>query len=720
MKNVRMMGVAFFLLVMQLVCLSVKADDKADYLKLAQKVRQEVWDNTPADFKKRAVPEKYKNESAVILSYYRELSTDYYRKATTELFISLRLTRQIDCNDMERMLIQINDKKALKDYSEFSFRTKSKKWQGGYHNKTNTILGIRVLKKDGKVQVVDFDDYVDVEEGKKGKELSQKIAVPGLEIGDCIDVFSLDQIDTQEQQLDPFTFFFRQNEPVLYSRAHCVLDQSLATVYRSMNGAPEFTQTTDKDKNAVLDLVVDQPMDAEPTNWYNPSVQSPYIMMYITPTKTKTVVVEKAMRQKGVRANPDVAPILQDDWKLLKARVGKNGYSPMGTGLAGKYARVYKSAKDANMPAEEKADRIYSFEYACEGASQRAFNTVPNYLRKLGVELEMGITTPFGELPVDKLINYNSTSWFFRLKGTDLYYFPGTYPKVASDIPYQFQGRKAYMQDSETPFEIPVSKAADNKSVVSVKATLDGTKMNISRQVVSSGEQKLYGQAVCASDFSLYGPEHLGAYWRYLKYDEADPYCIFSKKDASEIKSAFAEYKQKEQADQFKGEITSYHDSEPVKVDGYAVDCVGIRKDSANFVYHVDYEMDGLVKRAGSNLMLSVGKLIGQQLKIEGNDRIRKDDVWRRMAFVDEWNIEIALPSGYQASAESLKKLETSVSNDCGEFAVKASAEAGKIVVHVCKSFLHREEPVANWDRLLKLVDACSAFNEKQVVITKG
>lgn len=138
MKNVRMAGVAFFLLMMQLVCLSVKADNKADYLKLAQKVRQEVWDNTPVDFKKRAVPEKFKKESAVILSYYKELSTDYHRKATTELFISGRLTRQIDCEDMERMLIQINDKKALKDYSEFSFLTKSKKWQGGYHHTTNT------------------------------------------------------------------------------------------------------------------------------------------------------------------------------------------------------------------------------------------------------------------------------------------------------------------------------------------------------------------------------------------------------------------------------------------------------------------------------------------------------------------------------------------------------------------------------------------------------
>ena len=717
MKNVRMAGVAFFLLMMQLVCLSVKADNKADYLKLAQKVRQEVWDNTPVDFKKRAVPEKFKKKSAVILSYYKELSTDYYRKATTELFISGRLTRQIDCEDMERMLIQINDKKALKDYSEFSFLTKSKKWLGGYHHTTNTILGIRVLKKDGTVQVVDFDDYVDVKEGKKGKELSQKIAVPGLEIGDCIDVFSLNQIDTQEQQLDPFVFFLRQSEPVLYSRIHCVLDQSLATVYRSMNGAPEFKQTTDKDKNAVLDLTMDQPVDAEPSVWYNATVQSPYIMMFITPTKTKTVIVEKAMRQKGVRANPDVAPILQDDWKLMKTYVSKGGYSPAG--LPSTYKSVFKSAKKEGMSAEEKADRIYSFKYVSSGSSQRALNTVANYLRKLGVELEMGITTPLGELPVDQLINYNSTTWFFRLKGTDLYYFPGVYPKVASEIPFIYQGRKAYMQDAEAPFEIPVSKASDNRSVVSVTASLDGTKMNISRRVVYSGEQKMFGQSVCSPEVSLYGPDHLEAYWRYLKYDDSDPYCVFPKKDASNIKAAFAEYKQKEQADQFKKEVAGYHESDPVKVSGYGVDCVGIRKDSADFVYHVDYEMEGLVKRAGSSMMLAVGKLIGEQMKLEGNDRIRKDRIWRRMAFADEWNIEVALPKGYQASAESLKKLNTTVSNDCGEFAVKASAGAGKIIVHVSKSFLHREEPVANWDKVLKLVDACSAFNEKQVVITK-
>ena len=716
MGKIKVIRVVFSILLVQLFTLSVNADEKADYLKLAQKVRQEVWSSTPADFQKRTVPDRYKNASAVILSYYRELSTDYYRKATADLVLNLRLTRQIDCTDMERMLIQINDKKALKDYSEFTFKTKSRKWTWGYHHKTQTVLGIRVIKKNGNVQEVSLDDYVDVKEGKNDKDLSQKIAVPGLEVGDCIDVFSLDQIDTQEQQLDPFYFVLRQDEPVLYTKVHCVLDQSLATVYRTMNGAPDFTQTTDKDKNAVLDMVMDKPVDAESSIWYNSLEQSPFIEMYITPTKAKVAVVEKAMRQKGVRGNPDVTPILQDDWKLLKSYVSKGGYSPAG--LPSTYKSVFKSAKKEGMSAEEKADRIYSFEYVSSGSSQRAFNTVANYLRKLGVEIEMGITTPFGALPVDKLINYNSTSWFFRLKGTNLYYFPGTYPKVASEIPYIYQGRKAYMQDSEEQITIPVSQAEDNKSVNDMVVKLDGTKLDISRKVTYSGEQKMYGQSLVSPDNTLFGSSQLEAYWRYLKYDDKDPYSCYTKKESAELKGAFNEY-QKNAIDPFKAEISSYHDGDPVQVGGYGVDCVGIRRDSSNFVYHVDYVMDGMVKRAGNNYLLSVGKLIGSSLKLEGKDRERIDDVWRKMAFVDEWNIEIPLPQGYKVSAEALKKIETSVANECGEFTVKATAGNESVKVYVRKCFAHRVEPVSNWSKLLALVDACSAFADKQMVIAK-
>ena len=93
-----------------------------------------------------------------------------------------------------------------------------------------------------------------------------------------------------------------------------------------MNGAPEFKQTTDKDKNAVLDLTMDQPCGCRTFRMVqcNRSVALHHDVLF-TPTKTKTVIVEKAMRQKGVRAI-GCGTYLQDDWKLMKTYVSKGGY----------------------------------------------------------------------------------------------------------------------------------------------------------------------------------------------------------------------------------------------------------------------------------------------------------------------------------------------------------------------------------------------------------
>lgn len=286
-------------------------------------------------------------------------------------------------------------------------------------------------------------------------------------------------------------------------------------------------------------------------------------------------------------------------------------------------------------------------------------------------------------------------------------------------MPYQFQGRMAYMESDKKLITLPESKADDNKTKATIQAQINGTTLNIRRKMDFTGEQKLYGQGVCSPESFVYGPDQLEAYWRYLKYDESNPFSVFAKKDQVTYKAAFEEYRQKERPEQFKAEVTDFHNNEPVKVNDFGIDCVGIRKDSADFIYHVNYDMDGLVKRAGRNMIISIGKLIGQQKKIEGNDRVRKDDIVRNFAYADEFDIELALPAGYKASSESLSKLASSVCNECGEFTVTTKTEGDKVLVHVRKSFLHRQEPLANWGKMLEIVDASSAFTGKEIVIAK-
>lgn len=85
------------------------------------------------------------------------------------------------------------------------------------------------------------------------------------------------------------------------------------------------------------------------------------------------------------------------------------------------------------------------------------------------------------------------------------------------------------MQDVDAPFRNPVSTAATNKSVVTIKVNIDGTKMNI-HSIDYYGAQKEYGQMVSSPDYYLYGPIHLAAFGVNLKYDESDPYSAFLKK----------------------------------------------------------------------------------------------------------------------------------------------------------------------------------------------
>ena len=71
-----------------------------------------------------------------------------------------------------------------------------------------------------------------------------------------------------------------------------------------------------------------------------------------------------------------------------------------------------------------------------------------------------------------------------------------------------------------------------------------------------------------------------------------------------------------EQQDDFKEEIKGYHDQAAASVISSEILNTGINPSEPAFVYKTRYTMDGWVKRAGSNLVVSAGKLIGTQSKV--------------------------------------------------------------------------------------------------------
>lgn len=108
---------------------NANADDKEKYKLFAEETRKEVWALKLPEFTNTAVPDKYKDESAVILAAHSRLEITKKTRFNVGAFLGgfHYIDREVNCRDLYRMLVQINDKAALKEYSEFDYKAEIRK-----------------------------------------------------------------------------------------------------------------------------------------------------------------------------------------------------------------------------------------------------------------------------------------------------------------------------------------------------------------------------------------------------------------------------------------------------------------------------------------------------------------------------------------------------------------------------------------------------------------
>ena len=144
---------------------------------------------------------------------------------------------------------------------------------------------------------------------------------------------------------------------------------------------------------------------------------------------------------------------------------------------------------------------------------------------------------------------------------------------------------------------------------------------------------------------------------------------------------------------------------------------VGTTAEKPCLSYEQNYTMAGMVKRAGKSMVLSAGKLLGSQLKIEGKDRERTADVIREIPALFVWNITVRLPEGYTVAEESLDALRVSLTNVAGSFSVEPKLADGKLLLKAQKTVLGNRVPVADWPQVLELYDKVYEYRSRQVVL---
>lgn len=713
---------------------SVRAEKNDKYKTYSEEVRREVWALDLPAFRNTEVPEKYKQYSAVVLAAHSRLEVTKKTRFNVGAFLGgfHYIDREVNCRDLYRMMVLINDKAALKEFSEFDYKTEIKKKEWRYDEQSQQVLGVRVIKPDGSVREVDTNEYMTATEGRKDREQRQKLAVPGLEVGDKIDIFFLNNTTLENHNLTPFVFRFRQNYPMLSYTVHCEVDDKLTTQYRTLNGAPDFLQSRDEEGNLVLDTEVTDVEQTEPTLWYNPIRQSPLTLMYITNSKMKKYTYTPLSTEKvGIQGNPEADIILNDDNHFLglaKASTHNGGLLPKTYMSLIKKCRHLRKKKD--WTDEQKADHIYRlYQLTLINERNSRYNPVTFMVAFGQLTAMAGVKGVFHQTvsnthePIDQLISYRNTTWFIELNNGGKRYYPLCAYLVPGEIPADFQGEKASKilnikqkgfgeLKKERYFTLQAGSADDNVNTTVVRVALDGTQLTFDRTEKRTGTLKENWQTRMASieqvDAAL--RSQLGIKTRWA--DE------IGRRYADDLLEIFRKGREQEK-ENYKEEIKYYHGTDAKEILSYRLQSLGHRADSASLVYNVCYTMDGYIRKAGNNMILNAGKLIGEQTRIEGKERQRKADVHMPAARTFRWEITVELPEGYAVAPESLKQLNAREENECGVFIADAVAKDGQLILSITKRYEHKAEPVTNWDKLLRLLDAAQEYETRTAVIKR-
>ena len=737
-------------LVLSALCIAQAFADKvSDYKEYASRVRAEVWaDSLPNFINPPAIPEKYKNESAVILAVHNDI---FAKKKTGVGFdrnaslIPIKRVALINMDDYKRSLIQINDKAALEEFSEYDVPIKSgsSDWFWQEKDERKYVLGVRIIKPDGKIIDVPTDDFILASQQKDNNNVSrQKLAVPGLEIGDKLDIFLFTHTALKNIQPEPVYIFLRKEYPVLSQTISCKIDDDLSTIYAQRNGAPDLKMEQGQDKDYIITGEITEPYDPEPELCYAPPLQSPFIEMLIYNRRFDEYTPRFA-RKDGVQANPDPLECAVKDriltlegWsdmtRSVKEQLGSVKGNPMKA--------VKQKYTNGEWTQAQTADYVYNllvFSYMT-GKYRYYPGTFVNELYsafdQAGIKnIRKGVTTSRYDGPIDNTLDYNDIWYFVYLPETGQIFsnaFRGY--NTSSEILPGLQGQKGLLvhnkklskkeRESEDRWlTIPMNTPNDNRLVTTIDATIDGTDMNITRQVDAFGASKNYLGPL------LTGDDMLNAYLTYLNRDGivADPQML--RKEKAKDKQARMERNAdaaKEQLDDVRLLIENYHGTPTKEFKDYEILSAGIGTcpDSSDISFTANYTMDGLVKRAGRNLIINVGKLIGETSETAPSQRKRRadDDILLSFPQLIIKHISIALPEGYTPSAQSLAKLNVNESNSFGSFASKTEVKDGRLEVTVSLENPNMKMPGSEWDNALAITDAETRFSTLTLLLEKN
>lgn len=731
-------------LLINLVALAQTKDEKI-YKERAAEIQEEVWNNADKAFEAKQAPEKYKNESAVVLAKSVEVTNSTKRKFKM-ITIFGGTVKQYKYFTTLRERVLINDKSALEDFSSLNYKKiADNSVRAGalkFKDISKTFIGVKIFKQAGKVINISPDDE-EVLTRNTDKDKEGKLAIPDLQIGDILDYYIRieEVVEVTTEVRGPDLFFLGGEYPILYYNVKYILDKKCGADIMSMNGAKPMSETTNSDDDILLEFTEKDLPKINSTLWTSQPRQIPYHVVRYG-FSGANIIAEKGEVKRG--------PFTDIYKKNLKDRFINQiagrviDFSPEKT--MEEYFGGKKIVKD--LPADSIVNYFYNYFHWIQYGSfsnmdvsnQRNYNTMNWYnlavtyselLRDYDIENDIVVVCNRNSGRLKEVFGIGDFETFVKVNSGGKYtwicfndFFQNTGQLAAN-----YQGEEALIltrggkdrrpkyEDSETPIKLPVSKCTEN--VLAENLIVSFNKENL--QIITiERNSKETGSMKQTDQKRLLLSEDVEAEFAALINKKKNVDDIASRKKGkergNEIQAAFDKERLK-QKDYFKDEIKEQYDQEPKELISYKINNTGLAIQNPSFEFTEKFTMENFVKKAGNNFIFDAGKLMGTYKKLEDKERTRTLDIYMPSARTLTYTINIAVPEGY--TVKGVEELNKKVTNDIASFTSSASLNGNSVMVTVSRSYNNNFEPVANWSKLLTVMDAAADFTNMKLLLEK-
>ncbi len=676
------------------------------------------------------IPEKWLNESAVIL--YTNASYSFLRRNQFSVM-----------KEVVRKRIVLNDKAAVKEFSEFYYRK-------------STAAGFQIIKTDGSTRSIDAKEAILVDTtvpnffrtSYKYSDGYFKLAIPGLEVGDIIDYFYASEDEFLDESgtvtaFQPFIQSLQSDYPTVKLDIDFTVDRGFYLSFNAFNNAPSLIEggpgfdINGRQRKSIqtYSLTASNLDKYEDSIWDYQFVNSPTIKYQVYYSRKKiyqgteyfvgnigevknTVKPEEIANrfleksgtfyphigitaqlvsylQKNFRGESDPDIIAEAAYYyyrfLVNSMVVKNNDDDLDASYTvGKYIFAYNMLKVLQSNGVEAK---------LLATTPRQYGSIEDIL--LGDELILGVEYIGKKGPQYLFPFSNHTSlgnYFFNIDGADAYVF---------DVDMKKLNLLGYQNTT-----LPQTRPQDNLYLTKTNITIldDFEKLDVEQLNILAGRFK-----------NNYSGLALGGY-RYLDVDR-EFYDFEDKKSKRGNKAIFNEKLRKEAAIDNKRkekqvEMLKSRIEDHFAVEEYiAIELLEDGRMSENLVFKENFVIKDLVYKAGQNLIFDVGQLIGKQIELSDKHIVRSYDAQLGYSRTIEEEIVVNVPNGYKV--KGLHDLQFDIDNSTSSFKSQVSEVDNQLIIKTSKTYKRNVVPVSLWMQQVESLEAAYTFTQKKVILEK-